>query len=248
MANTIKILDNDVVKVYFGVSDNVKIYLGTVKVYPKDEPSFNGKYWFTLSDGTIVSAECDSSSAITTADTSSYKRSIVQAEIGNCITSIGINAFSGCTNLTSVTIPNSVTSIGQAAFSNCSGLTSVIIPNSVTSIGEDAFFGSSGLTSIVIPDSTTTIGTSAFTNCSSISSIVIGENVTSIESSAFSSCSALTSITSLASTAPTIKSTTYQNVKTSGTLYVPSGTSGYDAWMSTNNYYLGKYNWTMVEQ
>ena len=43
----------------------------------------------------------------------------------------------------------SVTSIGNDAFSCCSGLTSVTIPNSVTSIGNYAFYKCSGLTSIV---------------------------------------------------------------------------------------------------
>ena len=38
-------------------------------------------------------------------------------------------------------IPNDVTSIGDDAFSGCSGLTSVTIPNGVTRIGERAFNG-----------------------------------------------------------------------------------------------------------
>ena len=57
------------------------------------------------------------------------------------VTSIGDDAFRGCSGLTSVTIGNSVTSIGDGAFFGCSGLTSVTIPNSVTSIGDRAFYG-----------------------------------------------------------------------------------------------------------
>ena len=57
------------------------------------------------------------------------------------VTSIGEEAFSYFTGLTSITIPNSVTSIVEWAFSGCTGLTSITIPSSVTSIGEFAFTG-----------------------------------------------------------------------------------------------------------
>ena len=59
---------------------------------------------------------------------------------GSQLTSIGKNAFEGCTGLTSITIPASVTTIGASAFSGCSGLTSIVIPEGVTSIDYGAFY------------------------------------------------------------------------------------------------------------
>ena len=114
--------------------------------------------------------------------------------IPNNVTTIGDNAFSCFSGLTSVTIPNSVTSIGEAAFDGCSGLTSVTIPNSVTSIGFCAFEGCSGLTSITIPNSVTSIGEAAFFNCSGLTTVTIPNSVTSIGYSAFEGCSGLTSV------------------------------------------------------
>ena len=200
----------------------------------------------TLNDNSTV--ELEGSGALTSSMIDPYKSTIVSAEIGKLCTSIGSNAFFNCPIFTSITIPDSVTSIGDSAFYGCSSLTSITIPDSVTSIGGGAFYGCTGLTNITIPDSVTSIGNNAFNECRGLTSITIGNSVTSIGDSAFQNCSGLTSITSLATTAPTIQSYTFKDVKTGGTLTVPSESTGYDVWMGTGDYYLGKYNWTKVEQ
>ena len=196
--------------------------------------------------------------------------SLTSVTIPNSVTSIGNSAFSGCSGLTSVTIPQTVTTIGRSAFSDCISLTSFNIPriktisdytfsgcfnltdvnmtSTTTSIGQYAFYDCSSLTSIWISSYTTSIGNSAFSGCSSLTSAIIGKNTTSIGTNAFYNCTNLTSITCNATTAPTIQANTFQNVKTGGTLTVPTSSTGYDVWMGTGDYYLGKYSWTKVEQ
>ena len=125
------------------------------------------------------------------------REDIKEVIIGNGITSIGRNTFSGCTSLTSITIPDSVTEIGYGVFMDCSSLTSIIFNenSNLESIGIYAFDNCSSLNSITIPNKVTNISRDAFRNCESLKSIEIPDSVTSIGNFAFSSCSSLTSIT-----------------------------------------------------
>ena len=115
--------------------------------------------------------------------------------IPESVTSIGWGAFYGCTSLKIISIPKGVTSIGGYAFRNCTSLESITIPESVTSIGENAFSDCTALTSITIPESVTSIGSCSFDGCTGLESITIPKSVTSIGSSSFCDCTSLTSIT-----------------------------------------------------
>ena len=149
------------------------------------------------------------------------------------VTSIEKEAFSGCTNLTSVTISDSVTSIGKSAFEGCNGLTSITIPDSVTSIGERAFYYCNSLTSITIPNGVTSIEPSTFYYCSSLASIAIPNGVTSIGYDAFSYCDSLTSIT-----IPNSVTSMGYNVFNGTKLYVINNNSDIEVTFSDKNYRL----------
>ena len=110
------------------------------------------------------------------------------------VTSIGSEAFSNCTSLTSIIIPNTVTSIGFGAFADCTSLASIAIPESITSIENFVFLNCTSLTSITIPEGVTWLGWYAFSNCTNLSTITIPESVTSIGSFVFADCSSLSSI------------------------------------------------------
>ena len=154
----------------------------------------------------------------------SNKSYIKVVEISDGVTSIGYNAFYGCSGLTSITIGNSVTEIEYSAFSGCSGLTKVTINSNaivsksynshsslksifgsqvkeyyigegVTTIGQWAFHECYSLTSITIPNSVKSIEKGAFYNCTGLTSVTIPYGVTSIVGSAFYGCSGLTSVT-----------------------------------------------------
>ncbi len=136
--------------------------------------------------------------------------SVTYNSVTYSVTSIGNDAFDGCSGLTSVTIPVSVTSFGNYAFSGCTGLTRVNYAGDIESWCRISFSRPSSnplfnahhlyinngeVTNLVIPDTITNIENYAFEGCSGLTSVTIPNTVISIGNYAFRRCQGLTSIT-----------------------------------------------------
>ena len=137
--------------------------------------------------------------------------------IGNCVISIGKNAFIRCEGLTSITIPNSVISIGDEAFANCCSLQEITIGDNISYIGYNAFSGTAwefrsteddllylnnwligihpnkSVKSIKIKEGTRGVAAGAFKGNPSLKKVRINEELEYICAEAFANCESLQS-------------------------------------------------------
>lgn len=154
---------------------------------------------------------CDSSSALTSSETSDFHPTNGIAIIGDCVTTIGsgaLRSFETVKISDSVTTIESnafgslkvfeggknITTIGDSGFTYCSGLESITIPK-IERISNYAFYGCSGLTSVQLGDSLISIGDYAFSGCSKAFTSLELKNGVSVGNYAFANCGTLTSAT-----------------------------------------------------
>lgn len=157
-----------------------------------------------------------------------YKSQIKTVIIEAGVTTIGNGAFSGCSNLSSITIPDSVNEIQNEAFQNCSSLSNIQLPDGISTIYPTTFTHCVSLTSINIPSSVITIGANAFFNCTSLTSITIPDSVTKLGDSAFAGCTSLTSIT-IPESVEDIEYGVFRGCTSLSSIYVDSNNSDYSS-------------------
>lgn len=139
------------------------------------------------------------------------------------ITSIGADAFNGCSALASVSLPSTLLTIGNNAFAS-TALTSVVIPASVTNMGLQTFRNSK-ITTVTLEDGTGTLASGngifegcdlatvhvgrnmsgyPFANHTTLTDLTIGNQVTAIADNAFEGCTGLTAMPTLSKALKTI--------------------------------------------
>ena len=137
------------------------------------------------------------------------------------VTAVADGAFKNNKTVKNVTIESGVITIGANAFSGCTKLTSVSIPNTVVTIGSSAFESDTALKNVTIPASVTEIGAKAFKKCTKMTKAVVGKSVKKIGASAFEGDSALKTVSFKGAMVETIGDAAFKNCKKLSSIVIP---------------------------
>ena len=150
---------------------------------------------------------------------SSSRNALKYLYIGDSVTSLGQQAFSGCTRLKSVTIGKSINAIATDAFERCDSITTLFynaenctghnvfnqmnqlntlhLGNNVRVIPSNMFRGLTSIQTIYLDadsNQITFIGANAFSGCINMAGHIVVPHVTELGDGAFSGCGLLSSV------------------------------------------------------
>ena len=116
--------------------------------------------------------------------------------IRNLIIPMGVEkiadyAFTGDTNIESVTFPDGFKEIGKASFKDCPNLYNMQLPSTLTTLGDEAFAGCLSIYEINLPAPLTSMGTGCFKGCQDLEKVTFTEGMTAIGNDTFSGCTRL---------------------------------------------------------
>jgi hypothetical protein len=147
--------------------------LMSVNISPCPYFDANGLWYHGQSDGSLyVTYQNLTSPAYTNLGSSiTVPSSVKHKNKTYSVSEVGVNAFSGCSSLQSVSLPSSIKSIGSFGFYQCTNLKSMTLPGKLESISTGAFMSCTGMTTLTIPASVNDIGNMAFRNCGNLANI-----------------------------------------------------------------------------
>ncbi len=159
---------------------------------------------------------------------------ITSIEIPSSVTSIGLNAFNGCTGLAKVNYLGTIDQWVEISFANVQSnplyhtkalhinneLVTDIQLTTATSISNYALYYMQSLTSIEISNTVTSIGEYAFRFCNAIVEIVIPDSVQSIGQYAFCGCTLLETVV-LPNGITSLESHLFQDCKALKSIVIP---------------------------
>ena len=167
-----------------------------------------------------------------------YNLNISKINVGDSVVKIPAYFAYGLPKLTNVTIGNSVTFIGDNAFTGCTGLTRVDISDlakwcrinfgSATTnplyYAQHLYLNNDEVTDLVVPDDVEAIGSYAFYNCS-LTSVRLHQSLASVGKQAFNNSPTIETVTCAATTPPSWNDLAMftTNVYNHTPLYVPIG-------------------------
>ena len=114
-----------------------------------------------------------------------FKTGIIDLEIPDSVTEIGIRAFYGCSDLKTVTIGHGLKEISDYMFYDCSSLEEVRMATGTVTIGAHAFQNCKALKTVVLSKTLDSIGKAAFLGCESLVNLELPANITTIGEHAF---------------------------------------------------------------
>ena len=133
---------------------------------------------------------------VTTIGNEAFKDSVIQkAILGGKVAEIGVSAFEGCRELTSVNLPGKLKYLSERCFKDCSMLKKITIPSGVEEVPARAFYQCTDLKSAKIGGKVKYIDESAFYHCIALKSLSLGAGLVEMDVRAFCGCSSLKSVT-----------------------------------------------------
>lgn len=102
-----------------------------------------------------------------------HVKALKEIVLPDSVTTIGVGAFEGCSELKKSNLPAGLTTVAPRTFAWCIALKEIVLPETVAEIGDEAFLFCRNMTCLTLPDDLQTLGANAFAWCAKLQLAVL---------------------------------------------------------------------------